>query len=81
MLFRSGFLDLISQLPMVYYLTGHISDVDSWLRAGILVSETVMITGGARSQEEQEHMVDSTHILAAQKLARYVHGWRQGRVS
>ena len=55
---------------MVHYLTGDISSVDAWLRAGVLVCECAVITGGKRSTHDQEHMVDAAHILAAQKLAK-----------
>ena len=56
---------------MVYYLVGKLDCIDSWIKAGILVSESAIITGGRRSTEEQEHMVDAAHILAAQKIAKY----------
>ena len=54
---------------MVHYTTGDISSLDTWLRAGVLVCECVIITGGKRSHDE-EHMVDATHIMAAQKLTK-----------
>ena len=65
-----SFLDLISPLPMVHYTTGEVGDLDTWLRAGVLVSDCVIITGGRRSSHEEEHMVDASHILAAQKIRK-----------
>lgn len=65
-----SFLDLVSRLPMVHYITGDISSLDTWLRAGVLVCECVVITGGRRSVHDQEHMVDAEHILATQKVSK-----------
>jgi hypothetical protein len=64
------FLDLISSLPMVHYMRGQVCDLDTWLRAGVLVSEYVIITGGRRPPHDEEHMVDAAHIMAAQKISK-----------
>ena len=57
---------------MVHYTTGDVADIDTWLRAGVLVSDSVIITGGRRTSHDHEHMVDAAHIMAAQKINKYV---------
>ena len=57
---------------MVHYMTGSLCDMDVWLRAGVLVSECVIIIGGRRPPHDEEHMVDAAHIMAAQKISKLV---------
>lgn len=58
---------------MIHYITGDIGSLDTWLRAGVLVCESVIVTCSMRkASNDQEHMVDADHILAAQKIAKCV---------
>ena len=57
---------------MVHYMRGQVGDLDTWLRAGVLVCDCVIITGGKRPSHEEEHMVDAAHIMAAQKVIKSV---------
>ena len=57
---------------MVHYMQGQVCDLDTWLRAGVLVTEYVIITGGRRPPHDEEHMVDAAHIMAAQKISKSV---------
>ncbi|XP_064392695.1 potassium channel subfamily T member 1-like [Halichondria panicea] len=64
------FLDTIAWLPLVYYLRGHVSDVNHWLRAGITLADSAVILRDPvlHNSDNDEHYADSSHIMAVQKL-------------
>ncbi|XP_028410952.1 potassium channel subfamily T member 1-like isoform X2 [Dendronephthya gigantea] len=70
-----SFLQAICCFPMLYYFVGSVSSLDDLLEAGILKSDTVVVTRAAKAgsqddERDEEFMADALTIVSVQTIFR-----------
>nr|AWJ68274.1 putative potassium channel subfamily T [Hirudo verbana] len=68
---ENSFLDTISYFPMVYWMTGSLESLDDLLKAGIMVSDSLVIVNKEASNAgDEDTLADCNTLVAAQTIFR-----------
>uniref|UniRef100_A0A915HPL4 Calcium-activated potassium channel BK alpha subunit domain-containing protein n=1 Tax=Romanomermis culicivorax TaxID=13658 RepID=A0A915HPL4_ROMCU len=68
------FLDCLSYFPMIYWMLGNIESIDNLIRAGITLSQYVVVANKDNSRsrcQQDDYLADSGTMVCVQKMIRF----------